>query len=200
MFSAPQLNVIVGAVFALWAIALIAMGVHVQTQFFKPFSGVVAGLGATLFFFDRIAWKWRVWRKWLVRRPFLGGTWQATLRPKDGRPVEGFMVVRQTLTTLTLRLLTAESASVTVASDIVHESDGAVALAALYRAEPRLEVRERSEIHNGAFYATLSSTTPRELVGHYWTDRNSSGELRLYDRRDGVVSTFREAQTTFGQG
>src|SRR6266566_3604690 len=137
MLSAPQLNVVVGTVFALWAIALIATGVHIQVQFFKPFSFVTAASGFILTAFDRLAWKWRVWRGWLVRRPNIRGTWRATLRPTGGRPLDGFMIVRQTLTSLSLRLLTAESASVTVSSDIILEPDGTVALAAVYRADPR---------------------------------------------------------------
>lgn len=198
MFSAPQLNVIVGVVFAVWAIALIATGTHIHVQFFKPFSLVTATVGAVLTLFDRFAWPWRVWQGWLVRRPNLKGTWRVTLRPVGGQPIDGFMVVRQTLTSLSLRLLTAESASVTVASNIMLEPDGTAALAAVYRADPRLGVRDRSQIHYGALYATLSAAPPLEVVGHYWTDRNSSGELRLHSRRERLLSTFAEAQAAFG--
>ena len=107
------------------------------------------------------------------------------------------MVVRQTLTSLTLRLLTAESSSMTVATSIVREPDGAMALAAVYRADPRLPVRDRSTIHNGAFFLGISVDPVRELVGHYWTDRGSSGELRLHNRKAALLSTFGDAQMAF---
>ena len=197
MLSAPQLNLVVAAVFAFWAVSLLATGTQIQAEFFKPFSVVSAGLGALLAFFNRTAWRWRVWRGWLVRRPNLAGTWQVALTPTGSAPVDGFMVVRQTLTSLTLRLLTAESSSMTLASSIVRDLDGMMAVAAVYRAEPRLPVRDRSPIHNGAFYLTISSDPAGELVGHYWTDRGSSGELRMHDRRDSVVGTFADAQIAF---
>src|SRR6266576_3700450 len=153
MLTASQRNLLVAAVFALWAVGLAAMGTRIQPEFFKPFSLVTAALGAGLAFFNQSAWKWRVWRGWLVRRPNIAGTWIADLRPTGGRPpLTGFMVVRQTLTSLSLRLLTAEASSVSLASSIVHEPDGARALASVYRSDPRLEVRDRSPIHNGALY------------------------------------------------
>ncbi len=196
MLTAPQLNLIVAIVFVVWVLSLVATGTRVDPSFFKPFSLVTATLGAALAFFDRIAWHWRVWRRWLVRRPYLRGTWRASLQPQGGPPIHGFMVVRQTFTSLTLRLLTAESASVTVSAAFVNEPDGTLLLAAVYRADPRLAVRDRSAIHSGAFLIPVSADCPMQLAGHYWTDRLSRGELLLSDRRPQLFVSFAEAQAS----
>jgi hypothetical protein len=194
MLTAPQLNLIVAVVFVAWVLSLVATGTRVELSFFKPFSVITAALGAALAFFNRTAWHWRVWRRWLVRRPYLHGTWQASLQPQGGAPVLGFMVVRQTFTSLTLRLLTAESASASVSATFLTDPDGTLVLAVVYRADPRLAVRDRSQIHSGAFLLAVAEDTPSRLAGHYWTDRLTRGELVLSDRRSQLFVSYAEAQ------
>ena len=63
-----------------------------------------------------------------MKRPVIDGTWKVQLRSnwKDPiaagatvAPIEGYMVVRQTFSTLSMRLLTAESHSELVGTEIV---------------------------------------------------------------------------------
>ena len=69
---------------------------------------------------------------WFLKRPVIEGSWKVEIRsnwkdPATGNaiaPVEGYMVVRQTFSTLSLRLLTAESSSELVGTEIVCSADG----------------------------------------------------------------------------
>jgi len=38
-----------------------------------------------------------------------------------------------------------------------------------------------------------------KLMGHYWTDRKSAGEMELTDRRDKKLQDFKSAQSYYGQ-
>src|SRR3954470_8222553 len=65
--------------------------------------------------------------EWFVKRPVIDGTWKLQLRSnwKDPAtqntipPIEGYMVVRQTFSTLSMRLLTAKSHSEVVGTEII---------------------------------------------------------------------------------
>jgi hypothetical protein len=40
-------------------------------------------------------------------------------------------------------------------------------------------VPERSPIHYGLYGSTSSTTKDKKVIGHYWTDRDSAGEIEL---------------------
>lgn len=158
----------------------------------------------SILIFDRWLWKMPFVERW-VQRPFIGGTWRVELRsnwidPKTGLkvpPIEAYMVVRQTLSTLSMRLLTAESSSVLVGTEIVCEADGLNCVSGVYRNEPRLEVRNRSEMHYGALWLKVATHPEKEITGHYWTDRNTAGEMILAGQQKATFQTFNAARTFF---
>ena len=83
------------------------------------------------------------------------------------------MAVRQSLTTLSMRLMTAESSSRLIAYKMVEENDGVFLVTGVYTNTPKLELRgDRSEIHYGALLLQVLGDPPISLEGHYWTDRN----------------------------
>ena len=51
-------------------------------------------------------------------------------------PIKGFMVVRQTLSTLSVRQLTAESSSALVGTELVCAPDGMFCISGVYLNEP----------------------------------------------------------------
>lgn len=201
MLSRLHLSTILLIAAALWGGMLVFDGMAVNGTWFRPFSTVVGVLLLLLVAFDLWVWRWRFLHGWFVPRPDLRGTWRVELRshwkdPATNQPVGpivAYLVVRQTYSTLSARMLTAESASELVAAEISKSNDGTYRLAAVYRNEPKLSVRHRSPIHYGAFVLDVQGDPAKDLVGHYWTDRDSRGELRTLERHAAVAGSFTEA-------
>lgn len=96
---------------------------------------------------------------------------------------------------LTIRLLTAESQSLTVAERILTDSDGLFRIACVYRNEPNADLRgDRSEIHYGAMNLAIETTPQRRMSGHYWTDRDTRGTIELAHVSDKQPQSYATAE------
>ena len=129
--------------------------------------------------------------------PDLNGTWKVVIHPTAPEPphdeVMAYMVIRQTFSTVSLRLFTAESHSETLSARVVRCDDGTCNVAAVYRNTPSLRVRERSPLHHGALLLNVQGDPPESLAGQYWTDRLSQGELVLSARSSALAHSFDQA-------
>lgn len=185
-----------------WGVALILAGVPVTAAWFRPFSVVIGVLVLVLSIADRWLWRLRWLRPWLFNMPDLNGTWKVVIHPTAPEPphdeVIAYMVIRQTFSTVSLRLFTAESHSETLSARVVRCDDGTCNLAAVYRNIPRLQVRERSPLHHGAFLLNVQGDPPESLAGQYWTDRLSQGELVLSARSLALAHSFDQATRLTG--
>lgn len=191
-----------------WLIALWIQGQPVlSVEFLRPFSFVVGVLVAIAGVFARWAWAWPVFRGWYVNRPDVRGTWKVVLQsnwinPETNEgipPITAYIAVRQTMTTLSLRLMTPESRSKLIAHSIDLEEDGVYRLAGIYRNEPTVELQgDRSEIHHGSLLLEVYGSPPVSMGGHYWTDRGTRGSMAVSDRQRKIHNTFEEAHTAFG--
>ena len=202
MLSRLHLSVILLIAASIWGTMLIVEGVSVSGTWFGPFSTVVGALVLLLSAFDVWAWRLRLLHGWFVPRPDIRGTWRVELfsnwvDPSTNEvvaPIAAYLVVRQTFSTLSLRMLTSESSSELVAAEISRANDGTYRLAAVYRNEPKLSVRDRSAIHYGAIMLTVQGDPVKDLDGYYWTDRHTRGDLRTLARHETIASSFREAE------
>lgn len=200
-----QVTALVWYVAVVWASLLLVAGATLPDGFFKPTSQVAAAVVLALFAFDRWLWKWGLLRGWFVKRPHLGGTWRVELKsnwvdPSSGaRPgtVNGFLVIRQTYSRLSMRLFTAESTSRLRGAEIVADTDDLYEVGAVYVNEPKFSVRGKSPIHSGALVLSVRGSPPNLLEGHYWTDRNTNGEFRATERRNRTFDTYEDANTAF---
>lgn len=172
-------------------------------DFVKPFSIVVGAITLFVAFFNKYLWSWKIFRGWYVRRPDLRGTWLVEIKsswvnPATGKtidPIFGYAVIRQSLTSLSLRLMTKESKSVLVAYSIDHQEDEDLfKLVGVYRNEPKIELQGvRSEIHHGAFALEIHGTPVYELQGHYWTDRGTKGSMQLTNKVNKLYDSYEQA-------
>ncbi len=202
MLSRLHLSAIILIAAVLWGGMLVFEGVAMNGTWIRPFSTVVGVLLLLLVAFDLWAWRLPILRGWFVPRPDLRGTWRVDLRSdwKDPAtdkvvgPIVAFLVVRQTFSTLSVRMLTAASSSELVAAEINKAADGTYRMAGVYRNEPKLSVRDRSPIHYGAIVLDVQGDPAKDLAGHYWTDRNSRGELRTLARHHSIAGSFKAAQ------
>jgi SMODS-associating 2TM, beta-strand rich effector domain len=198
---ATYVKAIIYTAVAVWAIALLVTGQKLSFDLLRPLSGVTSIVVLLAMAFELWLWKLSFLHGWFVKRPLVEGSWHAELRSnwKDGSgapipPIEGYVVIRQTLLNLSLRLLTKESSSHLVGTEIVCAADGQYCVSGVYRNEPRYQDRGHSQIHFGAVWLQVIDTPTQMLQGHYWTDRNTAGEMLLTDRQKPKFQDFKSAQ------
>jgi hypothetical protein len=193
--QARLVRIVAVGVSAAWGIVLHLSGVTVEGSTQRLLAYIPSVLVLLTVAFDLWVWKWPGVHK-LVGRPRVDGTWRTTIRPheksripKNGNrgPITSAVVIEQTFWTVTVRLLTAESSSMSeVASMRAHgDSREQRLLTYTYRNEPKQQHRPRSSPHRGACEFTVVGRLPRTVSGTYWTDRFTVGDmdLVLVDRR-----------------
>ncbi|WP_420598065.1 hypothetical protein [Neptuniibacter sp.] len=209
MLTRLHISSFVALTIGVWLIALWVQGLPVlSAEFVKPFGIVVGAIALTVTLFNKYFWSLRIFQGWYVKRPNIKGTWKVELKsswvdPETGEqkePINGYAVVRQTLTSLSLRLLTEESRSVLVAYSIdQQEEDDLFKLVGVYRNEPKIELQGvRSEIHHGSFALEIHGSPIEELDGHYWTDRATKGGMKMHSRVKELYSTYDQAHREIG--
>jgi len=200
MISRSHLSTLVYIAFALWAVILTLRGVSLPTQWRDPLPWVITGLLGVVWCFDQWLWRLPLVRAWFGSPPNLRGTWKATLRsnwvdPSGQRiaPIEAYAVIRQTYSSLFMRLLTKESSSESLAAAFDHASDGGWSLVTVYRNTPGPFVVHRSRPHFGGVILSGRGRRPTTLQGQYWTDRDTRGELHMTSRNRRLLNDFASA-------
>lgn len=208
MISRLHLTPIVLLVGVVWLVLLVINGVAVELRWLGQLTSVVPVLFLLLGIFDNWLWKTPWLNGWFTNRPVLCGTWEVLLQtewvdPRTGAspgPITCYMAVRQTFSTLSMRLMTPESASWLIAHSIVRSNDGIFRVAGVYMNNPNLPLRgERSEIHYGAILLDVQGQPPTALEGHYWTDRHTRGTMRLTRRKAKVFTNYEDARGAFAK-
>ena len=155
-----------------------------------------------------------LWETWLWRLPFaqripgtprcIRGTWRGVLTtfwadPKTGKspdPKTVYLVIRQSASELSVKLLTNESRSASSFAGI-RLDDGSYELLYLYLNRPDSRYESRSRMHHGSTALDLSGNPVKRLKGRYWTDRDTQGELDFTERSKKIVDDFDEASGLF---
>lgn len=182
---------------------LLVSGVAVKISWLSAVSSTITVVSLILLGFEHWFWRWRLLHGWFVEKPNIRGTWKVILRSNwkaennESTEIEAYLAVRQTYSQLSFRLMTAEQNSELVSSSIQRATDGIYKVSGIYLSQPNLTVRERSPIHYGAMLITVIGDLPTALSGHYWTDRNSSGEFNATRRKASIFSDFVSAQQAF---
>lgn len=208
MLNRLHITLLLATAVAIWAVVLIVRGVPITPDLLIPYGVAVSAITLLCVGFNNWCWRLFFFKGWLVQRPWVQGTWRAELQSSHVDPAVGqqlppiicFMTIRQTFSSLVLRLHTSESSSVSISATILREEDGEYRLAATYRNEPSATLRGvRSEIHYGALMLAIHGDVPDALTGHYWTDRKTTGTLELMQRRDKLAPSYQAATTLFEQ-
>ena len=111
MISRLHLSAILVTAALIWGSLLVLSGVQVSPEWTRPLSMVTGVMVLLLAAFDLFLWKISFLQGWFVKRPALYGTWRAEIRsnwvdPSTGKelePIEGYMVVHQSFSALSLR-------------------------------------------------------------------------------------------------
>lgn len=134
--------------------------------------------------FIKWVWKWRFFYPWLVPFPDLSGEWEGKLKSnwkeKSLDPISTEVKISQTFFNVQVKIKTNESRSHSIGASFDIDKDrGLEQLIYSYINTPKSCVRERSEIHHGSTLLTFEGFKVNEMEGHYWTDRETTGEIKL---------------------
>lgn len=190
---------------AVWAIVLFLDGQKVTYAWLQPLSTVTTVVLFIVMAFDLWLWKLSLLHGWFVKRPIIDGTWKVQLRSNwmdpstktKMPPIEGYMIVRESFSTLKMSLITSESSSELVGTEITCSSDGTYCISGVYRNEPRYSIRERSVIHYGAVWLKVVDQRQQRIDSHYWTDRGTAGEIEMTARQSRRFHDFNSAKSYF---
>lgn len=138
-------------------------------------------------FFNLWAWKWRYLQGWFVRRPILEGDWKFVIKSLWVDPVTestpdeiiANVKIKQTYTKLHMHLETSKSSGDFISANIIEKNDGTYQIMGVFRNEPSIRLQDQSRTHIGALVLDVigDSFKPNNLIGYYWTDRNTKGEI-----------------------
>lgn len=192
---------------AIWAVMLVLQGVDVGTSYFKPLSSVVGVTILLVGLYDRRLWRWP-WLRRLQKQPIVHGTWKGTVQttwvdPATGAtpaPIDIYMVVRQTASTVAFDMLTEESSSSTTSASLDAAESGAWVLSGSYLNRPKVLIQHRSRVHRGSAVLEVHSGPSTLMEGAYWTDRDTKGSLRFDDHDDATVTHYEHAVALFTRG
>ena len=152
--------------------------------------------------YDTHVWHWGPLLR-VARQPYLVGTWHGELisyrRDVDGAPIksshEVYFVIRQTLTTISITMISAESKSRSAAAQVVQHQAEDFSIQYQYQNEPRLEFRQAgSSTHTGGSSIEIGGLRPATFTGEYWTARETRGTYRASRLGNGLINTFEEGR------
>lgn len=150
-------------------------------------------------FFVGYAWKWPIFRGWLVPFPNLNGTWQGTIQttwrnPQTGQvpgPIPAIVTIKQSFIRISCVMHTAEMTSRSFMADFDLNGDEQIrTLGCTYRSDPLPSVRDRSQPHEGTMLLHLVGDPVEKLKGTYWTSRSTAGEVTLTFREKKRLEEF----------
>jgi hypothetical protein len=149
--------------------------------------------------FIKWAWRWPVFRGWLVPFPDLNGTWQGSLQttwvnPQTQAvpgPIPVILCIKQSFISTSCVMRTQEMDSHSYSSDFVLDPSSQIKrLAYSYTSSPRPTVVHRSPPHDGTVVLDIIGKRPDKLRGKYWTERKTTGEIELTFRCKDCLEEF----------
>lgn len=138
--------------------------------------------------FVKWGWKLKIFRGWLVPFPDLNGSWIGFIysdwkNPKTGEnpsPIPVMLTVKQSFFHIHCMMLTSEIESSSYSEGFLIEPDRQIkTLAYSYSSKSRLSLNERSIPHDGTAVFKIIEKPKQKLVGRYWTERLTKGEIAL---------------------
>jgi hypothetical protein len=150
-------------------------------------------------------WKIPIFQGWLILVPSLNGTWEGDLssdwvNPETNEgiaPIKSILVIRQTLFGISCVVRTGEMTSFSISAGIERDKNNHIEkLVYTYRSEPKASVSKRSAIHHGTAVLEFGRSPNWVLSGRYFTERKTTGELKLAfrDRKTNTQLTDAESQ------
>lgn len=197
-------QVVAAVVVAVFALGIWMGGEQVKASWLRYYSAAVLVAAFALGVWDQWLWRARLVQRFASVPRDLNGTWRGTLEsfwrdPATNQrpaPIVVYLVVRQTASRSSVRLLAPDSESTSTIARLA-DDEGEAVLAYMYVGTPELRVEHRSRAHNGSAFLRASGRPATRLRGRYWTDRDSRGELAFDERVPNHAEDYRDAASLF---
>ena len=128
------------------------------------------------------AWRFRIFRGWLVPIPNLNGNWEGRIKYNYAGKEKSRKIhvhIKQTFVSIILKLETSESKSKSFCGSFnIDKNRGEKQLIYTYFNEPDVKYRDRSPLHYGTTKLDISRDD-KTMEGEYWTDRGTKGSISL---------------------
>ncbi|UZE09618.1 hypothetical protein [Pseudomonas sp. B21-053] len=157
-------------------------------NFFGLIPKVVSADLLVIALFIKWGWKFKVFRGWLVPFPNLNGSWVGFIysdwtNPETGAkppPIPVMLTVNQSFFHISCMMRTSEMESSSYSEGFIIDPDRQIkSVAYIFTSKPRLSLNERSIPHDGAAVFQIIEKPKQKLVGRYWTERLTKGEIIL---------------------
>jgi hypothetical protein len=188
-----------GGPFVIW-LSMLFFSNHLQIDIeaLKQVPDAISLYAIFYFIFTRWAWKWVVFKGWLVKVPYIQGTWEGTFestwKNDQGQtmgPTKMILVVKQTFSSISCLAYTKESSSYSTTAQINEDDDsGVFRLSYNYTNRSKASIRDRSQIHDGAAVLQIFENPTRGLEGEYWTNRKTTGDMKLRFKTKKLLQGF----------
>ena len=138
--------------------------------------------------FAKWGWKLKIFRGWLVPFPNLNGSWVGFIysdwkNPNTGQkppPIPVMLTVKQSLFHISCMMHTGEMESSSYSEGFLIDTERQIKnLAYSYTSRPRSSLSERSTPHDGTAFFRVIEKPKHKLIGRYWTERLTKGEIVL---------------------
>lgn len=137
----------------------------------------IAFTAIAMFLYEKYIWKYVPFEQTPVLKRKYVGTLKSTY---DGRERRTTLTIKQSLLSVVVVMETEESKSKSISASIDNILDE-WQLTYTYLNIPDANVRDRSAIHYGT--ALLSLDNPQIIKGQYFTDRKTSGDIKVEEAR-----------------
>lgn len=136
--------------------------------------------------FVKWGWKMKLFRGWLVPFPNLNGSWLGFIysdwkNPDTGEkppPIPVMLTVNQSFFHVSCMMRTGEMESSSYSESFLIDPDRQIKnIAYSYTSKPRLSLNDRSVPHDGTAVFKIVENPVLKLVGRYWTERLTKGEM-----------------------
>lgn len=136
--------------------------------------------------FINFAWKWPIFKGWLVPFPDLRGEWEGVLKSTYKNAVAEIPIkldIKQTFMHIQIKLYSNESKSNSiVAAFNIDEDRDILQLCYSYQNNPKATLQKKSPIHYGSVILDIKEKG-QQMEGQYWTSRNTTGDIYIIKRK-----------------
>lgn len=184
-----------------WSVATALAGWH-----FEGTVGKVLGSLPLIFVALFAIWDNWLWHRGpfldLARIPDLRGTWVGKIESlwftEDGthgvEALPAILHIRQSFTSLSIRLITGNSSSRSTIFKIEHLHADDFIIHYQYENDPEVLLRSKLSAHAGSARLESLNNRPHRLTGEYWTNRLSKGALTFDWKSKTLVQGIDEAR------